>query len=214
MRYIIVSNGDISNYGFYKSIIDSADYIICADGGAKHLIKMNIIPNVIIGDLDSIHEDDKVIFFDNNVKFHKFPANKDATDTELAVDYAISHNPKEIILIGVIGSRMDHSIANITLLKKILGHGIRGRIINENNEICILNDEYNEIVLTREKHYYLSLVPLCNRVEGITLEGFKYPLINAKINLGSSLGVSNEFDRDEAKVKIQSGVLLVIKARD
>lgn len=214
MKCIVVSNGDISNYSFYENIFDGADYIICADGGARHLMKMNIMPNVIIGDLDSIHEKDKLIFLESNVKFYKFPANKDATDTELAVDYAISQNPDEIILLGAIGSRMDHSIANVTLLKKILGHGINGRIINENNEICILNDKYNEIILLGEKHDYLSLVPLCDRVEGITLEGLKYPLINATIILGSSLGVSNELDGNEAKVKIDKGVLLVIKARD
>lgn len=214
MRYIIISNGSIKDYDFYRRIISSDDYIICADGGAKHLIRMDIIPNVIIGDLDSINEEDKKEFIEKKVEFQKFPPNKNATDTELALDFALSHNPSEIILIGSLGSRMDHSIANVTLLKKILDSNIKGKIINENNEIYIMNTKNNEMLLSGENDEYLSLIPLCNKVKGITLEGFKYPLYDAEICMGSSIGVSNEFANKQATIKIREGLLLVIKSRD
>ncbi|WP_432665162.1 thiamine diphosphokinase [Wukongibacter baidiensis] len=214
MRYIIVSNGSIIDYSFYNNVISSDDFIICADGGAKHLIKMNIVPNVIIGDLDSIDEEHKKKFLEKKVEFQKFPTNKDATDTELALDFALSHNPSEIILIGTLGSRMDHSIANVTLLRKILDKNIKGKMINENNEIYIIDDKHNKLVLSGENNEYLSLIPLSNKVKGVTLEGFKYPLFNAEISFGSSIGVSNEFAKKQGSISINEGLLLVIKARD
>lgn len=214
MRYIIVSNGNISDYSFYKGIFHDSDYIICADGGAKHLIKMDITPHVIIGDLDSIDEEDKRIFIEKSVEFHKFPSDKDASDTELALEFALSRNPSEVVFIGAIGSRMDHSIGNITLLKKLLDNDIRGKLINENNEIYLLNNKNNEITLHGEKNNYLSIIPLSNVVKGINLSGFKFPLKDAEISLGSSLGISNEFVSDVVKIEIKEGLLLVIKARD
>lgn len=214
MRYIIVSNGNISDYSFYNGIFDNSDYIICADGGAKHLIKMNVIPNVIIGDLDSIDEDDKRIFIEKSVEFHKFPADKDASDTELALDFALSRNASEVVFIGAIGSRMDHSIANITLLKKLLDNNIKGKVINEYNEIYLLNNKNNQITLHGEKEDYLSIIPLSNIVKGINLSGFKFPLKDAEISIGSSLGISNEFNSDIVRIEIKEGLLLVIKARD
>lgn len=214
MKCVIVSNGNISDYNYYKEIIKAADYVICADGGASHLINMKIVPHVIIGDLDSIKNYEKEFFLKKKVEFYKFPPNKDATDTELAVDFALSHRPTEIILLGAIGSRMDHSIANASLLKKILDAGVKGKLIDEKNEIHILNKELKEIVIKGHKGEFLSLIPMWDRVKGITLEGLKYPLNNAEIPFGSSLGISNEFIGNEAKVTIKEGVALVIKARD
>lgn len=214
MKCIIVSNGNISDYCFCKNIIETADYIICADGGARHLVNMKVVPDVIIGDLDSIKEEVREFFLKAEVKFHKFPPNKDATDTELSVDFALSHSPSEIIFLGALGSRMDHSLANISLLKKLLNNGVTGKIVNENNEIHILNDRFNEIVICGEEGDYLSLMPLSEKVNGINLHGLKYPLTDAEIPFGSSLGISNEFKATEATVGIKEGLLLVIKARD
>lgn len=214
MKCIIVSNGDICNYNFYKDILKDSDYIICADGGAKHLIKMNILPNIIIGDLDSISEEDKNIFIEKNVEFYKFPTNKDATDTELAVDFALSKRPSDLIFLGTLGNRMDHTIANVTLLKKLLDNRVSGKIINENNEIYLLNEENNKIRFSDTKNYYFSIIPMSNNVKGVTLEGFKYPLVNASIPLGSTLGISNEANNDSVMIELKEGLLLVIKARD
>lgn len=214
MKCTIVANGNILNYSYYSKIIKNTDYIICVDGGAKHLVRMNITPRVIIGDLDSIDEKTKEFFLKKKVEFLKFPRNKNATDTELALDFAMSLNPSEVVLLGVIGNRMDHSIGNITLLKKLLDKGIKGRVINESNEIYILNSRINELSLTGGEKDYISLIPLSYKVKGINLEGLKYPLIDAEIPLGSSIGISNEFIKNRAKVRIKEGLLLVMKARD
>lgn len=211
MKCLIVSNGNIENYNFYKKIIIEADLIICADGGAKHLVNMGAIPHIVIGDLDSIDEKNRKLFVSKKVKFLKFPVDKDATDTELATDFALSKNPSEIIYIGTIGSRMDHTLANIALLKKLLEKDVFARIINENNEIYLID---KEIELYGNNGDFISILPLTEKVTGITLKGLKFPLHNAEIRLGSSLGISNSFVDKKATIKIQSGQLLVIKARD
>jgi len=211
MKILIISNGSITDYNFYNNIIKRVDFIICADGGAKHLKKIGIIPNIIVGDLDSIDEKDINYYKSKDVEFLKFPVNKDATDTELATEVALSLHPTDIIYIGTLGSRMDHTLANIFLLVKLLNLNIKGKIINENNEIFIIK---NEIEISGSRDEFLSIIPITNFVRGITLSGLEYPLNNANIKLGSSIGISNQFKNDIARIKIQEGLLIVIKSKD
>lgn len=211
MKVLIVSNGSISNYNFYNDILKTVDYIICADGGAKHLVKMDVYPNVVIGDLDSIDKKIKELFISKNVEFVKFPTNKDATDTELAVDFAISQKPTEITFIGAIGNRMDHTLANISILKKLLLKGVKGKIIDEKNEIILID---KEIILYRGNSDFISILPVTQEVKGVTLEGLQFPLRDALITFGSSIGVSNRFVDSKASIKIKEGLLLIIKSKD
>ncbi len=211
MECIIVSNGQIRDYNFYIDIIKNADYIICADGGAKHLFKMGIAPHVIIGDLDSITLENKNRFLDLDVEFIQFSKEKDATDTELATDYAISKGATDITYIGVIGTRLDHSLANIYLLKYLLEKNITGRIVDEYNDIILIKDRARIIGKTGD---FLSIIPLSKIVYGVSLTGLKYPLTKCNIKLGSSLGISNEFVEEEALIDLEKGLLLVIKSRD
>jgi thiamine pyrophosphokinase len=96
-------------------------------------------------------------------------------------------------------------------LKKLLDVGIKGKIIDEHNEIVLINDS---ISLEREEGVRLSLVPLTEKVTGVTTKGLRYPLENATMEISSTLGVSNEFKEDTATVSITGGLLLVIKSRD
>ena len=210
MRCLIISNGDIQDYSYLKKIVESVNYIICADGGANHLFKIDIIPNIVIGDLDSISQQCIDYYKNNNVKFLVFPKNKDKTDTQLATEFAISLKPSEIILTAVIGSRMDHTISNVLLLKKIVDCHILTKIINEKNEIYLIS---KKLVVKGKQGDNLSLIPL-SKVEGIELKGLQYPLISGEIEFGSSFGISNVFLGNIAQVKITSGLLLVIKAVD
>ncbi|WP_129596334.1 thiamine diphosphokinase [Anaerophilus nitritogenes] len=211
MRCVIVSNGDILHYESMKEKIKDYDFLICADGGAKHLFRMNRIPHFIVGDLDSIDEEVKKYFQEKKVIFYKFPKEKDYTDTELAVEYALEKGATEILFLGVMGSRMDHTLANITLLVDLLKKGIKAKIINEQNAIIATNED---IEIEGELGEYLSIIPLSEKVEGITLKGLKYPLSNATIHIGSSVGISNEFEEKKALIEIKKGIILIIKAKD
>ncbi len=211
MRCLIVSNGQITDYNYYENIVNKVDYIICVDGGAKHLIRMNITPDVLIGDLDSISSEDKEKLTSSNVELIKFNVDKDATDTELAMDFAISKGVSEIIFIGVTGTRLDHTLSNIYLLKKLLEKNIEGKIINEHNEIILIN---KKTTIRGKVGDLVSIIPITQRVNGVSLNGFKFHLYNATLGLGTSLGISNVLIDEIGTINIENGLLLVIKSRD
>lgn len=208
MAAVIISHGTILDYEFHKRVINRGDLIICADGGAVHARKMGIEPDVILGDFDSLGKSDLDSFKGSEVL--TFPRDKDKTDTELAVDYAVAKGEKHIKMLGSTGTRLDHTLSNIFILKTLLEKGVRGEIINENNRIFLISDRAN----ITGKGAVVSLIPLGDRVEGVTLRGFKYPLEDETIEAGSSRGVSNILVRETGEISLSGGLLLVVEAKD
>ncbi|MCT4594894.1 MAG: thiamine diphosphokinase [Anaeromicrobium sp.] len=211
MRFLIIANGTIDDLNFLKDLMDESDFVICADGGARYLSKIFKIPNVIVGDLDSIDEKSRIEFEKKGVKFFKFPPKKDFTDMELAISYALNKGAKEMIITGGIGTRMDHTIANVTLLLPLAKKGIKAKIVNEKNEIMVV---LNREVINCDKNKNISLIPLTKKVEGITLKGFEYPLYKEDILMGSSRGVSNKLKDSSGIITIEKGHLLLTISED
>ena len=216
MKCVIIANGDFEYKGAVRDVLDDAELIICADGGARHLKAVNIHPHVLIGDFDSIQAEDKMLFETGKTLIITHPVNKDKTDTHLCIDWAVENQATDISLLGVTGTRMDFTLANIYLLTKLARKGIPARIINSHNEIYLTHD-YLE--LKGWPGEYLSLIPVSEKVKGITLKGLEYKLENAEIQMGDSLGISNMFRKQDKKksmasVHIREGVLLVIKSKD
>ena len=114
---------------------------------------------------------------------------------------------------GALGKRMDHAIANIHILKDALEANIPCQMIDEHNRIYLIN---KEMTLEKEKVYgkYVSLIPLTSTVEGLSLTGFKYPLKDYTLPIGTSLGISNEIIGDTAHIQMKNGILIVIESRD
>ncbi|MBU0462530.1 MAG: thiamine diphosphokinase [Proteobacteria bacterium] len=211
MKCVIIANGDLEYTKDILYTIKNAQMIISADGGARHLKALNILPHVMIGDFDSIHPDDHLFFKEKQIKIITFSSRKDHTDTELCLSWALENKATDITLLGVTGTRLDHTLANIFLLKKLAGQNISARIINKNNEIHIVTDF---IELKGRPKDFLSIIPITEKVTGITLKGLEYPLFNASLEMGSCLGVSNFFKETVASVSIKKGSLIVIKSRD
>ncbi len=208
MEVTIVTNGNIENMDLLKFTVENSDYVICADGAAKYLMDINIYPNLLVGDLDSINKDALQWIEKGQIKIEKFPARKDMTDTELAVDFALKQSPEKINIIGAIGSRMDHSLANIMLLYKIHKMGVDAKIVNHINSITITS---SALKLNCKIGQTISIIPIGGDVKGITLDGLEYPLVNHNIDIGSSLGVSNRSVKDKISISIKKGTLLVVK---
>lgn len=211
MTAIIVCGGSILDYSYLKKHFEKADLIICADGGAYHLGKLGIIPDILIGDFDSINGCDFDTLLDAGVEVIKYPMEKDTTDTQLAVQLSIDRVCDRVILLGATGTRLDHTMANIFLLRMLLESGVKGMIADEHNEIEMIN---SSISLKRETGVKVSLLPVGGNVTGVTTEGLYYPLNNATLEFGSTQGVSNEFSEETASVTIIDGLLLVIRSRD
>lgn len=212
MRAAIVSGGKIEDYDLFSREIKKHDIIICADGGIYHLIKVNIRPHVFIGDFDSCSKNDVTEFIKSaDTKVISHAPEKDDTDTQLCIDYALSNGFLEITLFACLGGRVDHQLSNILNLKYILDKGAKATLFSKNN-IIYITDDYIEIPKVPE--YKLSVIPLTPVAKGVTISGTKYALCEHDIFQGTSLGISNEFDSQIAKIKVHDGTLLVIVSKD
>lgn len=212
LNIAVISNGTILDYNRIKGIIKKEyDYIICADGGSRHAYEMAIIPDLIVGDLDSISEEIIDYYKSQNVDIKTFPSEKDQTDTQLAIDMAIEKYPMRIGLFGCTGNRLDHTLSNINHLFYIKEKNTKGILIDDHNEI-ILADTINTI--EGKEGDTVSLVSISDKTEDITLQGFKYPLFKAVVLRGDSIGISNELKCEKGIIQKGKGELLVIKSRD
>ncbi len=188
------------------------DLVIGADRGALFLVEHGIQPHIAVGDFDSItpEELEKVRSSSGQI-ITCDPIHKDLTDTELAYMTAMDKQAREIIMMGVTGSRLDHTLANIQIMLRGLQHQIQSAIYDTHNYITLTG---STCVIQNRGFTYASLVPLTPEVTGITLEGFMYPLENATLRMGQSLGISNRLLEQEGTIRIESGLLLIIQSRD
>lgn len=210
MKACILLNGKVKDTEFVKDTIkDNAyDYIICADGGAKHLYNLKLIPDYILGDLDSLEAHIVDYYKKNGVNFKKFPQRKNETDTQLCVHLAKHLMVSEIHLIGALGGRIDHTVANINLMYYIKELGMSPLIKGKDEEIYIIENE--KIRLNAKKGNTISILPIKGDVSGVTLENLEYPLENADIKFGNPIGLSNVMENDYFSVKVDKGSLIII----
>lgn len=221
MYCVIICSGEINNYKFCKKYIKSAKYIIGVDGGATHIRKLSATPHLLLGDFDSIKQADLNYFKKLGVETLSYNPKKDKTDTEIAVDIAIKKGFKDIVILGGTGSRLDHTLANIFLLKKMLDNGVNGKIVDENNEIYIIKDAAFypaapslQIKKGEFEPYFVSLLSLSKKAQGISTEGLYYPLKNESLHFGESRGISNKATDNQIHIKLDDGLLLVIISKD
>jgi len=207
--FIVSSGCSVDPDFFSKKIVETGTCLnICCDGGARHFRNLKIKPDIIIGDMDSIDPDQLAAYSTQGIKIIKYSSNKDYTDTELALDYALGLKPQKIYIWCSLGGRIDHTLANIFLLLKGQKKGIEIFLIDEYCEIFVLN---KETVLINEEGKTVSLLALTPEVTGIILSGFLYSLENGTLKMGESRGVSNIVNQVQAGIQIEKGNLLVIK---
>jgi thiamine pyrophosphokinase len=203
MACVVISAGSITNYDYIKSFIKEDDFIICADGGLRHAEKMNVTPNLTVGDFDSWKGE-------LHGEVMRFNPEKDYTDTHIAVREALERGFYDITLLGCTGTRLDHTISNIGLLEYIAKRGGKGVLVNEKNTVTVITKEAE---FEGEKGEYISIIPI-GEAEGVSIKNLKYSLDNAVLRFEESLAVSNEFIGDTAKIDVKKGSLIVIKSRD
>lgn len=212
MKALIVSGGNELNEDKLTSLYEQNDIIIAADSGVEQLLKINKLPDCLVGDLDSISEKSILYLKSKGVNTIVYPKEKNKSDTEIAIELILSKKPENITLVSATGSRLDHSLANIFLLKKLSNLNIDTQIIDNNNIIKLIRPE--QIVLKDESFDYISIIPISLEGIVITLNGFHYNLIREHIEFGSSYGISNELDKDEGHIIKHSGEGLLILSKD
>lgn len=211
MNILIFAGGDIDDYCFVNQYIDMADYIICADRGINHTRIIDIIPNLIVGDFDSASKEDMIYYKNKNVPFKAYPAKKDKTDTEIALEIAMEKKPKEIWIVGAIGTRLDHTLGNIHLLYLALQKKVSISLVSKYNKVYLID---KSITISGKEKDTVSLIPFTLEVKGVNTEGLYYKLKEAVLYGGSTYGISNVMTSTKASIKIKSGLLLVIQAEE
>ncbi|WP_191561748.1 thiamine diphosphokinase [Metabacillus idriensis] len=184
---------------------------IGVDRGVIYMQEAGIAPVRAFGDFDSITIDEREKLNKSSVHLDLFPAEKDKTDTEIAIEWAILQNPDEILLFGSTGGRLDHFLANTQLLAKY--SNARIKIIDQTNEISVFLPGVHKVQMDN-RFPYVSFLPVSEEVIGITLDGFKYPLLNCHIKLGSTLCISNELIHLSGTFSFENGILLMVRSTD
>lgn len=204
---LLIINGSVS-VPHLRFLKNNVSYIACADGGANAAYEAGILPQVIIGDNDSIKPDVRVFFEQNHVEFNNFPVQKDKTDFELAINTLI-YRFRTILLTGLSGTRLEMVLTNIIYLANtMLQHpDITFHVSEELFELYFIRDICTIRGIARDT---ISLFSVAGQVTGVDLDGLVYPLENGLIQPGSGLGISNQIIKEEVKIRIQSGILLAI----
>ncbi len=205
MRIIIFANGELPNPDKARALIQPDDFIICADGGTRHALTLNLIPNLIIGDMDSLPKNFSLSTFNGEVIV--FPKDKNETDLELAINHAITLKPDEIIIVAALGGRMDHTLANISLLTNFQSSTFNLKLNDGLEEIFLCNDQ---VEVYGRSGDIVSLIPWGGNVEGVFTENLKWKLNNEILFFDKTRGISNEMISDVAKISITKGLLLVV----
>lgn len=178
------------------------DLVIAADGGYDALLKMNITPDLVLGDFDSVLE------FPEHKNVIKYPVEKDDTDTFLAYEAGKKLGYEYFVIYGGIGGRIDHTIANIQALSNIAEHSGRAFLLGNGAVMTVIHNSYIEF--TEDYKGKISVFSVGKASENVKIEGLKYTAQNILLNSNVPLGVSNEFVGERAKISVDDGNLLII----
>ncbi len=210
MTILIVANGDMPTAEWLRVQVDSADFIIAADGGTNHLHKIDRLPDLVVGDLDSVSAETLAWLEKGEVTVRQVAAEKDETDLELALLYATAHSEDAICICAAFGGRVDQEIANIMLLThpnwlqreiRLIAPHQSAWVFTDSSEICgSIGDT-------------LSLIPLAGDAIVANTMGLKWELQNSTLKFGPARGVSNILTAERANVKLTNGIVLCVSIK-
>ena len=208
VQAVVVLGGELAAGPRIKAALDAADIIIAADGGAERLEGIGVMPDVVIGDLDSI-SDTRLIELRRTVpEILRYPARKDATDAELALDEAIARGATEITVLGALGGpRSDHELANVLLLAAPTFRDRGVRLLTELLEAWAVWN--SERTFASQPGDTVSLLPVGDAVAGVTTHGLEWKLDQAALTVGSTYTISNAATSSQASVSITTGTLIL-----
>ena len=205
-RIIIFANGNLPNLERARALIRPEDFILCADGGTRHALALGLTPNIVIGDLDSVTDEERRKMKEWGVAVIEFSRDKNETDLELAINHALTLNPESIFILAALGGRMDQTLANIALLSN-------SSLVTRNLKIT---DGVEEIFFCRDQAKVegrsgdiVSLIPWQGEVTGVFTENLRWHLHHETLYPEKTRGISNEMTADVATVSIKSGLLLI-----
>ncbi len=210
MRIVIIANAPMLKLPLYRNLVGDKDLVVCVNGGVRNALALGFEPQIAIGDMDSMEVALRDRLQEEGCRFVEYPSRKDETDLELAVRYALSQGASELIMLGALGGRVDHTLANVMLLALPELERVKVRLVEGDQEVFLIRDE---TVIEGQPGDILSLLPLSGDVVGIYTERLAYPLHDGTLKFGAARGVSNSLTAPRARVRVGRGLLLAVHHR-
>ena len=207
MRAYIYTGGAVYTDRIYEHPKEG-DLTIAADSGWHNAQRLGVTPKILLGDFDSIGTEQ----LPEAEEILQVPAEKDLTDTQLAVDLALSRGADDIVIIGGLSGRLDHSLSNLSILEELAEKKVYGLITDGRNRARFIRN--NGTLIPRSDFRYLSLILVEKKAKGVTVEGCKYPLKNATLFRKRQYAVSNELTGNCALVEVRRGALYIVESAD
>ena len=204
-RCVIVGGADIRAYDFVRSHLRADDFVIYCDSGLKHREGLGAAPDLIVGDFDS-HENPHL-----PVETIVLPRAKDDTDSVFAVKEALRRGFEEFLLLGAMGARLDHTLANVGILLMLDAANKRAMAVDDYSEMRIVSREPEHV---QDDCPYFSLLNVSGLARGVTIRGAKFPLEDGEITCEYQYATSNEvLPGQTAEITVKEGRLLLVEVR-
>lgn len=207
MKAFIYTGGLI----FPENITEKAkagDLRIAADGGYNNAKRLGVHVDILLGDLDSLGD----VEVGEETEVIQVPAQKDFTDTQFAVETAIGRGADEIVIIGGLSGRLDHTLSNLSVLEDLWTRKVHAVITDGNNRARFINS--TSTLIARSAYKYVSILLASEKAKGISIEGCKYPLKNAKLERNLQYAISNEITGNCALISVRKGSIYIVESRD
>ncbi|OLC54400.1 MAG: thiamine diphosphokinase [Chloroflexi bacterium 13_1_40CM_4_68_4] len=211
MKTVVVGHGDVAPED--REEVAGAEAVIAADGGALALERWGITPQLVVGDLDSLGFEKADALGARGAKVIPFPAEKDESDLELAMRYALETGADEIVLVGVFGGRLDHLLANAMLIADPVYRGRGVRAVHGRTHVRAVYANAR-VAIESPVGTTITLLPVHGDATGVRTRGLRYTLAVETLRFGRSRGLSNVVSAHPAWVSIDQGVLLLIEIRE
>ncbi len=209
-RAWIFVNGDFIDYVYLRKVILPGDLVVSANGGLRHLRHLDLLPDWVVGDLDSIDAEQKDWLQAHGVQVEQHPPEKNETDLELALDRAIREGAQQVCIVAAQGARLDHTLANLFLLTQQNLKSLDVRLDDGREEVFLIDSER---VVEGLPGDLVSLLPLGDSAQGVTTEGLYYPLKGETLRADRTRGISNVLLGKRALVRLGQGRLICIHTR-
>ena len=207
VRCVILGAGPIQDTQITRGFVRQDDFILCADGGYAHARRMGLRPDLLIGDFDSVKPPEHA-----GCEVYSYPPEKDDTDMLLALKCGLERGFRDYLILGGLGGRLDHTIANFTVLAYAIDHGAKAVLQDEKNAAILLRDSAISVPVC--PGFKLSIFPYGGGAKGVCLRGVKYPLEDYEMDPYCTLGVSNEILPSGGEISVKSDTLLLVFSKD
>ena len=206
-KCLIIGAGDLT---MGEITVGEEDYVIAVDGGLSYCGILNVEPDKIIGDFDSVSEKEKEAIYSLQEQVPglvmELPVEKDDTDMLAALKYGLGLGDTDFRIYAGTGGRFDHTLANIQCLLYLKNHGATGYLVDGTGMILVIQNE--AVHFRKELEGYLSLFSLGKEAKGVTIRGLKYPLEDYTLTNDYPIGISNEFIGEESSIQVEDGELV------